>query len=103
MNPTSRATTEVNDEMDLDLARRLAEQFGWSDCSRYKRSTVRHQMGTDIEGMSAFVTVMKDGTITWSVHSLDEDIKSQRGTAANLHAAVTACSHTVASVRGTLF
>lgn len=89
--------------MNLTDALAKATANGWADDSRWTPSHVSAQVSTEREGFLASVTVRTTGAINWNVLSTTGEVKSQRGFAATVEAALDACESAVRTATGTLF
>lgn len=89
--------------MNLTDALTQATANGWTDDSRYARSTVTAQISTVRDGFLAAITVHTTGAINWGIQSLTGKARAQRGQAPSIEAALDACDHALAAHLQTLF
>lgn len=89
--------------MDFATAIATATAHGWSDDSRWARSALSHQISVERDGFLASVQVHRTGKVAWNVLSAEGTGHAQRGTAANVDAALRACDEAILAATGALF
>lgn len=89
--------------MDLNTTLALAKANGWSDDSRWTRSTIESQISSIIDGWQATVSVWTNGAIRWTIRDESAQQRGQGGTAADVEAAMSACRSAITATAGTLF